>query len=62
MGGNQTLAHAGETLEIERNDELASQIIRALETGVNTELYTNVRNEELIDGLPREACVEVLSG
>jgi alpha-galactosidase len=50
---------AGETLEIERNDELASQIIRALETGVNTELYTNVRNEGLIDGLPREACVEV---
>jgi alpha-galactosidase len=50
---------AGEELEVERNDELASQFIRALETGVETELYGNVRNEGLIDGLPEDACVEV---
>jgi alpha-galactosidase len=50
---------AGEELEVERNDELASQFIRALETGVETELYGNVRNEGLIEGLPEDACVEV---
>jgi alpha-galactosidase len=50
---------AGKELEVERNDELASQFIRALETGVELELYGNVRNEGLIDGLPEDACVEV---
>jgi alpha-galactosidase len=50
---------AGEQLEVERNDELASQYIRALETGAATELYGNVRNEGLIVGLPEDACVEV---
>jgi len=50
---------AGEELEVERNDELASQFIRALETGVEVELYGNVRNEGRIDGLPEDACVEV---
>ena len=50
---------AGEDLEVERNDELASQFIRALETGVEVELYGNVRNVGLIDGLPEDACVEV---
>jgi alpha-galactosidase len=50
---------AGEELEVERNDELASQFIRALETGVEAELYGNVRNEGLIEGLPEDACVEV---
>jgi alpha-galactosidase len=50
---------AGEALPIEANDELASQFIRALETGSETELYGNVRNEGLIDGLPEDACVEV---
>jgi alpha-galactosidase len=49
----------GGQLEVERNDELASQFIRALETGVPAELYGNVRNEGLIDGLPQDACVEV---
>jgi alpha-galactosidase len=49
----------GEELEIERGDELASQFIRALETGVEAELYGNVRNEGLIEGLPENACVEV---
>ena len=50
---------AGEELEVERNDELASQFIRASETGVQTELYGNVRNDGLIEGLPADACVEV---
>ena len=50
---------AGEELEVERNDELASQFIRALETGTDVELYGNVRNNGLIEGLPDEACVEV---
>lgn len=50
---------AGEELEVERNDELASQFIRALETGVETELYGNVRNDGWIEGLPEDACVEV---
>jgi len=50
---------AGEELEVEPNDELASQFIRARETGVEVELYGNVRNEGLIDGLPEDACVEV---
>jgi alpha-galactosidase len=50
---------AGETLPVEANDELASQFIRALETGDETELYANVRNDGLIDGLPEDACVEV---
>jgi alpha-galactosidase len=50
---------AGEDIDVERNDELASQFIRALETGIEAELYGNVRNEGLIEGLPEDACVEV---
>jgi alpha-galactosidase len=50
---------AGEDIELERNDELASQFIVALQTGQTIELYGNVRNEGLIDGLPEDACVEV---
>ena len=50
---------AGEELEVERNDELASQFVRALETGAETELYGNVRNDGSIEGLPDDACVEV---
>jgi alpha-galactosidase len=50
---------AGEELEVERNDELASQIVRAIETGDAIEVSGNVRNDGLIDGLPEDACVEV---
>ncbi len=50
---------AGEDLELEPGEELASQIIRAIETGVSREVYGNVRNEGLIDGLSSDACVEV---
>ncbi len=49
----------GEELEIEPSSELASEIIHSIETGVPREVYTNVRNDGLIDGLPRDACVEV---
>ena len=54
----RTLDEGGE-LELERNDELASQFVVALETGEPADLYGNVRNEGLIDGLPEDACVEV---
>jgi alpha-galactosidase len=50
---------AGGELGVERNDELASQFIQALETGTDVELYGNVRNRGLIEGLPEDACVEV---
>lgn len=50
---------AGEELELELNSELASEIVRAIETGVPREVYGNVRNGGLIDGLPADACVEV---
>ncbi len=50
---------AGKDIGLERNDELASQFVFALETGTPMELYGNVRNDALIDGLPDDACVEV---
>jgi alpha-galactosidase len=50
---------AGEDLPMELNDELAAQIVRAVETGEDREVYGNVRNVGLIDGLPADACVEV---
>ena len=50
---------AGEELEIELNSELAAEIVRAIETDVKREVYGNVRNDGLIDGLPPDACVEV---
>ena len=50
---------AGETLELEPTSELASEIIHSIETGTPREVYGNVRNGGLIDGLPEDACVEV---
>ncbi len=50
---------AGAEIELENNNELASQYVFALETGEPIELYGNVRNDALIDGLPADACVEV---
>jgi len=55
----QRALEAGEDLEIELNSELASEIVRAVETGVAREVYGNVRNDGLIEGLPDDACVEV---
>jgi alpha-galactosidase len=50
---------AGETLELEPTSELATEIIHSIETGTPREIYGNVRNGGLIDGLPEDACVEV---
>src|SRR4029453_15669622 len=50
---------AGGELELELNSELASEIVRAVETDEAREVYGNVRNDGLIDGLPDDACVEV---
>ena len=49
----------GEELDVEPSSELASEIIRSLETGEPREVYGNVRNGGLIEGLPDDACVEV---
>jgi alpha-galactosidase len=49
----------GEELDIEPTSELASEIIHSLEAGTAREVYGNVRNDGLIDGLPSQACVEV---
>jgi alpha-galactosidase len=50
---------AGQELEIEPTDELASQFIHSVETGAEREIYVNVRNGGLISSLPDECCVEV---
>jgi alpha-galactosidase len=51
---------AGEPVEPARGaDELAAQFIRSLETGVEQEIYVNVRNDGKISNLPADACVEV---
>ena len=50
---------AGDELDVEPTSELASEIIHSLETGQEREVYVNVRNEGLIEGLPPESCVEV---
>jgi alpha-galactosidase len=49
----------GHELEVEPASELASEIVHSLETGTPREVYVNVRNGGLIEGLPEEACVEV---
>lgn len=48
-----------EPIDSEPTHELASQFIHSLETGNETELYVNVRNDSLITSLPAECCVEV---
>jgi alpha-galactosidase len=50
---------AGEVLPIEPTSELASEVVHSIETGTPREIYCNVRNEGLIEGLPNDACVEV---
>jgi alpha-galactosidase len=50
---------AGEPVEVEPTSELASEVVHAMETGVAREIYGNVRNGGLIEGLPADACVEV---
>jgi alpha-galactosidase len=50
---------AGEPVELERNNELATQFIYSAETGFEQEIYVNIRNEGRIASLPANACVEV---
>jgi alpha-galactosidase len=50
---------AGEGFEIERSLEYASLIIHSIETGRERVVYGNVRNDGLIENLPRGTCVEV---
>jgi alpha-galactosidase len=50
---------AGDPLELEPTNELASLFIHALETGTERELHVNIRNSGLISSLPDECCVEV---
>jgi alpha-galactosidase len=49
----------GEGLEVERSLEYASLIVHSIETGTERVIYGNVRNDGLIDNLPRGCCVEV---
>jgi alpha-galactosidase len=50
---------AGDPLDLEPANELASLFIHALETGTERELHVNIRNDGLISSLPDECCVEV---
>jgi alpha-galactosidase len=49
----------GREVEAEPSSELASEVIHSMETGTAREVYGNVRNGGLIEGLPDDACVEV---
>jgi alpha-galactosidase len=46
-------------LSMQRSDEYASEIIRSIEVGGERVVHGNVRNDGLIDNLPRGGCVEV---
>jgi alpha-galactosidase len=50
---------AGKPVEVEPTSELATEVIHSMETGTAREIYGNVRNGALIEGLPDDACVEV---
>src|SRR5439155_7895796 len=49
----------GEAVDASPTSELASEIVHAIETGVPTTVYGNVRNDGLIENLPPACCVEV---
>ena len=46
-------------IEVRRSHEYGSLIIHSMETGTPRVVYGNVRNEGLIDNLPRGCCVEL---
>ena len=48
-----------ESIDVAPSQELASQIIHAVETNQPEDMYANLRNDGLIDGLASDACVEV---
>jgi len=49
----------GDAMTLERSNEYAASIIRAMETGEPCVVYGNVRNTGLLPGLPGDCCVEV---
>ena len=49
----------GDSFPLERSNEYAAVIIRAMETGEPQVIYGNVRNDGLLPGLPDGCCVEV---
>ncbi|MBI4219217.1 MAG: alpha-galactosidase [Chloroflexi bacterium] len=52
-------AGSHEKLKADRSDEYACRIIESMETGAPTVINGNVRNDDLINNLPRGCCVEV---
>jgi len=50
---------AADELDLTPTSELASEIIRAHQTGERAEVYVNIPNEGRISNLPDECCVEV---
>src|SRR4051794_22541487 len=54
----QELARGG-PISVVPTSELASEVIHSIETGTERTVYCNVRNGDLIEGLPEECCVEV---
>ena len=54
-----SLESGKEPLTIKRSVEYGSSIIHSLETGVPRVVYGNVKNDQLIDNLPPDCCVEV---
>jgi alpha-galactosidase len=55
----KALLERGETLPVQRSSEYASLIVHSIETGQPRVIYGNVRNDDLLDGLPDGCCVEV---
>ena len=49
----------GDTMALERSNEYAPTIIHAMETGEPAVIYGNVRNRDLLPGVPDDCCVEV---
>jgi alpha-galactosidase len=49
----------GEPMPLQRSNEYASLIVRAMVTGEPQVIYGNVRNDGLVPNLPDGACVEV---
>src|SRR5262249_2969324 len=46
-------------LRLESTSELASEFIKAHQTGITREIYVNVRNGGKVTTLPEDCCVEV---
>lgn len=49
----------GVPMALERSNEYAATIVRAMETGEPAVIYGNVRNDGLVPGVPDGCCVEV---